>query len=334
MIRKLDVELVGKQLAEPVVDDRGMMLLPKDTVLTSEQVQYLIKRGFEDVLVRATQNQAAVTPAETLVRSIRLIFNEIRLGNSSVAQELGEEIVDSLFVQLQSEEEVVKLLLSVQAYDSLSYQHSAKSAAYSGLLAKWLGYPPHRIKNALISGLLHDVGKVNVPDYILNKTEPLTAQETEIARNHAFFGYAMIKSFDLDQEVLDGIRYHHERIDGSGYPDRLVGNQVSEFVQVIAIGDIFAALTSNISYRTAFNVFRSLEILLLEKLDPTLLRTFVDRFSRCFIGVMVLLNDNSVAEVLKISPSHPSRPIVLRNAEYVDLSQLAHQDKYISELVI
>lgn len=130
---------------------------------------------------------------------------------------------------------------------------------------------PDRLRVLSQAAMLHDIGKIGVPDSILNKPGPLTDEEFDIIKEHPVRGYTIIKEVRSLQGVLGGIRYHHVRLDGTGYPDGLAGVAIPLEARIIAVADVFDALTSGRSYRDAWPVSRALTAIRLDAgvgLDP------------------------------------------------------------------
>lgn len=157
--------------------------------------------------------------------------------------------------------EVEKLFLDVMkaiaalidAKDGYTHRHSERVAAFAVRLAQQLGWPADEQNVLELSGLLHDVGKIGVPDAILNKPGKLTDEEFAEMRRHAGHGAAILSNIDSARvtRLLPGVRYHHERWDGSGYPEGLAGEDIPLFGRVLAVADFLDALTSDRSYRAA-----------------------------------------------------------------------------------
>ena len=145
------------------------------------------------------------------------------------------------------------LARAIDARDPYTYEHSARVAAISEVLAAGLGMSAADVTTLRRAGLLHDIGKIGVPDRILGKTTPLTDEEWGIIRQHPVIGYDMLKDIPFLQPSLDAVRHHHERWDGEGYPDRLSGAQASTFARIVTLADAFDAMTSDRPYRKGFS---------------------------------------------------------------------------------
>jgi HD-GYP domain-containing protein (c-di-GMP phosphodiesterase class II) len=145
-------------------------------------------------------------------------------------------------------------------------------------LARDAGVPEAQLLWFEMGALLHDVGKVEVPEEILNKTDRLTASEWDVMREHPAAGERLVAGAHFPLQVMPMIRHHHERWDGAGYPDRLVGEEIPLWARLLSIADVYDALTTTRSYRTAFSVAEAATIMKGESgraFDPNLLERFL-----------------------------------------------------------
>src|SRR6266404_4747832 len=182
------------------------------------------------------------------------------------------------YIDEQAKSVVLSLARSIEAKDSLSEGHSDRMAEYVAELGKQEGLAEQELQELRIACLLHDVGKVAVPDSILMKPGLLDAEETEIVRQHPVVGERICAPLKSLRRILPVIRHHHERMDGSGYPDGLRGEQIPVQARVLQIADIYDALTTDRPYRVALTSEEALQILHHEaasgRLDTSLVREF------------------------------------------------------------
>lgn len=148
--------------------------------------------------------------------------------------------------------------------DSYTAGHSIRVAEYAVLIGKEYGLDSEQVGLLKKSALLHDIGKVGIPDIVLLKDGKLTEEEFEEIKKHPVIGAKILEQYNMDEELLrlvPGIRYHHERYDGFGYPDGLLGDDIPLFGRIIAVADAFDAMTSNRTYRAGMTVEKALDIL-------------------------------------------------------------------------
>src|ERR1700730_15244053 len=165
----------------------------------------------------------------------------------------------------------------IDARDPYTFEHSARVAAISLELAEGMGLPPADLVVLRRSGLLHDVGKIGVPDQILGKTGPLTDDEWASIRRHPVIGFEMLKDVPFLQPSLDPIRHHHERWDGEGYPDKLKGAATSLLARIVTLADAFDAMTSDRPYRKSFSFEFAAQTIVSEagrQFDPAVVEAF------------------------------------------------------------
>ena len=171
------------------------------------------------------------------------------------------------------------LVIAVDTKDRYTKRHSEDVARYALFLADRIGVTPELRSTLQLAGLLHDVGKIGIPDAILRKPGTLTAEEVGIVRQHVALGNLIVRDLpDLDQ-VRAGVRHHHERWDGRGYLDGLAGQEIPLVARILAVGDAFSAMTSDRPYRKALPVEEALKRLVDaadSQLDPALVLSFVE----------------------------------------------------------
>jgi putative two-component system response regulator len=181
----------------------------------------------------------------------------------------------------QAEDVIFSLARAIEARDHFTEEHVERVATYAVRLAELAGFPEGSLQDVRYGGILHDIGKIGVPDHILNKSGPLSPEEAAIMERHPVIGWEICQSLRSVAGVLPLVRHHHEKLDGSGYPDRLQGDAISVSARIMAIADIYDACTSHRSYRNAMTKDGACELLRSEavvgKLDAELVRLFIDR---------------------------------------------------------
>jgi HD-GYP domain-containing protein (c-di-GMP phosphodiesterase class II) len=198
-----------------------------------------------------------------LARQVAIVIRNARLFSE----------VRSLFLNL------VKSLISiVEAKHKYTRGHSERVNRISCFLGKHLGLRRHALEVLHWASLFHDVGKISVPDAILNKPGKLTDEEFDAIKQHPAVGFNVLSHIEQLREALPGIRHHHEKLDGSGYPDGLSGDEIPLMAKIIAVADVYDALTSSRSYRPAMSIDKALAIMHEgdgTHFDPRVLKIFV-----------------------------------------------------------
>lgn len=183
--------------------------------------------------------------AEVLVLRVRHIIDLVRLQrNLTTEVERKTKENESLSLHV-----VQTLAEAIDAKDTYTNGHSGRVALYSKEIARRAGYDKERLSDIYMMGLLHDVGKIGVPDAVINKPARLSDEEFELIKNHPVMGARILKKIKEMPKLATGARWHHERYDGSGYPDSLAGEDIPEEARIIAVADAYDAMTSRRSYR-------------------------------------------------------------------------------------
>lgn len=154
---------------------------------------------------------------------------------------------------------IQSLVRIVEAKDPYTRGHSERVAEYAAQVAARMGFGIEQVEMIKETAMIHDIGKLGIQDSILNKKEKLTEEEWEIIRRHPLIGEEIIKPVSLNQEILTTVRNHHERFDGTGYPDSLKGDNIHMFAQILSVVDAYDAMVSSRAYRQAMSRVDAIE---------------------------------------------------------------------------
>lgn len=171
---------------------------------------------------------------------------------------------------------------AIDAKDTYTNGHSGRVAAYSREIARRCGFSSRRVKDVYMMGLLHDVGKIGIPDAIINKPQKLTEDEYDMIKTHTVMGARILKNIYEMPGLVTGARWHHERYDGRGYPDALAGNDIPEEARIISVADAYDAMSSRRSYR---------DVLPQEAVRRELVKGRGTQFDPVFADVMIAMID-------------------------------------------
>ena len=174
-----------------------------------------------------------------------------------------------------------KLTTALEARDAYTHGHSKRVTRHSERVARELGMPQELVAKVRIAAAVHDVGKINTPRGVLTKPGRLDDREFEIVKQHPVDGAAMVRDLG-DADITAMVRHHHERLDGTGYPDRLAGDEIPLGARIIAVADTFDAMTSSRPYRAACKHKKALDVLAKEsgaQLDPAAVAAFMRYYS-------------------------------------------------------
>ena len=216
------------------------------------------------------------------------------------------------------------MIYCMRSYDDQTYVHSVNVAMMCQTMGEWLGLGEEDRKVLLMCGLMHDIGKLEIPREIITKKNHLTKEEREIVKEHPAIGYTIIKDLNLDNRVKMATYEHHEKCDGTGYPEGLKRAQISEFAKIVTIVDIYDSMISDRPYRKGICPFKVIEILIsegYEKYDIKYLITFLERISETYINKYVHLSTGETGRIIMINKNDLSRPLVQIDDSYLDLSR-------------
>ncbi|MBB6024761.1 HD-GYP domain-containing protein (c-di-GMP phosphodiesterase class II) [Paenibacillus sp. JGP012] len=242
--------------------------------------------------------------------------------------------LETLFVHLK-QYNVLTFSPRVMKEHDYIYHHAVLSAITSYQLAQWVDLPSKDWMQVAFAGLFHDIGNNKVDPQILHKPSSLTVEEQEEIRQHTKYGYQILKQA---KAINEGARLaalqHHEKVDGSGYPLHLTGTQIHIYAKIVAIADIFHAMTLERIYRKAQSPYLVLDQIQSEafgKLDPSIVNTFVQRSTQIHNGIRVKLSNNQIGEIIFSDRDHPTRPMVSVEGTIINLMQ--QRQLYIQEVL-
>ncbi len=208
--------------------------------------------------------------------------------------------------------------------DEYFISHCTNVALLNGLMGKWLNLPDKDIETLTLGGLLHDVGKTKIPSYILNAPRKLTPEEFEIVKMHSQFSYEMLCDNPNVSESVAGIaRWHHEKMNGQGYPDGLLGENIPLFARITSVSDVYDALVSKRCYKDAVTPFEVLDMLNESKfsdLDFSLVKVLLDNLPDELVGKTVFLSNGAIGKVKFINKNFLRYPIVDVQGEIISTS--------------
>jgi putative nucleotidyltransferase with HDIG domain len=239
-------------------------------------------------------------------------------------------------------------LMKVQGHDYYTYVHSMNVCTFSVALGTAIGLPKKPDLEWLgLGAMLHDVGKALVDQRLINKPGRLTEEEFKKMKDHVLLGYNTLReNHDLPEKVYEPVLQHHERWDGSGYPNGLKGGEISLFARTIAIADTYYALVSRRPHRREFLPHEAIEFIMAysgELFDPELVQLFSKRVPLYPTGVTVKLNGGEVGFVTNANVGFIGRPVVrvvydeeakpIKEPFDVDLKMAENQKKLIVEVL-
>ena len=325
-------ELVpGMEIAENIFNDWGAIIIAENSILDHSLIKGLnmlgIKRiktyrkaydvwdrSFEEFKIRYTQNLILIREViQDLYTGKPLDMGKINAITRSINEKNYEGI------------DILKFIGEGRVADEYIYTHCINVAMLSMLIARWLRLGEEETEEVEKAGLLHDIGKSRIAPSIVNKPGPLLPHEFEEIKKHPAYGYEILKGVEgLPDEICRGVLMHHEREDGSGYPAALKRESISEYARIIAVADIYDAMTSDRTYlrkQSPFSAFEYLESVSLKELDTRITEVFLENAPSFYVGEKFFLNSGEICEIVFIDPKKPSKPLIKIGERYVDLSR-------------
>ncbi len=338
----------------------GAVSIDETSMLTEEEVQAALQAAMTQKLANtpktAEQPSVPETPKNEVAYSQQVkrskSFQEYSLNSTLVTNTLQKQlegfvnegkpmdfdellrVVKSLITPGQTIIQYFDMLHNLRSIDDSVYSHSLNVAMISRILGKWLKWSGDDLDQLVIAGLLHDIGKMKIPPEVLNKEGKLTDEEFEMIRWHPRAGYDLIKDLNIDSRIKKAALQHHERCDGTGYPEKATVASLDEFSMVIAIADVYDAMTAARKYRAPlcpFQVIREFERDGFHKYKTQFLLTFLQRIATTYQNNRVILNDGRAAKIILLNQNALSEPLVqLNDGSCIDL---ASSPLYIQSIV-
>jgi putative nucleotidyltransferase with HDIG domain len=254
-------------------------------------------------------------------------FNDLIRGDDTIHEEVLMEEVNQILQEGRNKMHVMEMLHGIRDYDDAIFIHSVNVALICNILAGWLRFSTEDMNTITLAGLLHDIGKMKIPREIMLKPGILSKEEYKTIQTHSIWGFEILKDQPVDLRVKYAALMHHERCDGSGYPNGFMGDQINYFAKIVAIADVYDAMTCNRNYRKKmcpFYVVESFEREGFLKYDPKYLMIFLGEIVQSYLHNTVRLSDGREGEVVLINKLALSKPMVKVGDEFIDLSKESH----------
>ena len=346
MLKSYDVtELrAGMKVGRAVNDLDGRTLIPANVKLTSELIDNLRGKNVFSVYIDVTPEDYAPLPdsqehlldqdylkcyKNCFAVTQNLYYGYANTGKLDMA-ELAELIRASNISELCDDgAKAITQIHNMKRNGDYVIHHALNVGILSGIMAHWLDYRAKQVGELVITGLLSEIGKMQISKGILNKTGKLDEEELAEVQKHVVYGYAMLISSPLKnlKNVLLGVLHHHERCDGSGYPGKLRDEKISDFGKIIAVLDIYDAMATHRAYAKKNSPFDIIKVLygdaLAGKLDTRFVVVFTKKLLQALNGSWVGLSDGQRAKIVYIDDSRvTSLPIVQTlKDEFLDLNK-------------
>jgi len=310
----------GMILAKTIYTDDGRVLLSEGVELKEQYIARLVdcnilKVYVEDeisdgVVVKDVISEKTRLETKMLVRNIMEDCKAKAQFESEAVKEAVQRIIDELI----ENPHIIYNLSDIRSMDNYTFSHSVNVCVLSLITGIRLGMTQPELICIGTGSILHDVGKVAVSEQLLKKPCELDDDEFEEIKKHTIYGYDIVKrSEGISPESQIVVLEHHERMDGSGYPLGLKGECIHPFSKIVAVADVYDALTSDRIYRRKVKPYKVVEYLTnpcIKHFDSTVIRSFIKTIAIYPLGTGVVLNTGEKGIVVKLNSAHPTRPVV------------------------
>ena len=245
--------------------------------------------------------------------AVTLMFSEVRMGKALEIEGV-ESLVEEINQSMERNPNALLTLIRLKNVNEYTYMHSVAVCMLMVALGRQLGLGAAQIKQAGTAGLLHDIGKMVIPNEVLNKPGKLTDEEFAVMRSHPERGWEILKScYQVHETALDVCLHHHERVDGKGYPKKLSGETLTLFARMGAVCDIYDAISSDRCYKLAWSPAESIRKMASWKdghFDETVFQAFVKTIGIYPSGTLLKLKSGRLGVVMEQSTKKLTTPIV------------------------
>jgi len=331
--------LIGSVVKNDVFNGQGLLVIPANTELSEIHIDLIKKHNItilpHHLKVRpgaSSEPQAPAPPPpgkktnDVLVshatEEMKDVFVRFRAGEAPTVSEMKSNLIPSIQEAIEVPT-LFGLLAGLQAKDDYTFRHNIGVSVISTMIGKWLNLDSEKLQTLTLAAALHDIGKVKIEDDILNKPGKFTDEEYALMKRHTTYGHEILNARnDLPPEVPVVALQHHERLDGKGYPFGITGDKMSYFSKIVAVADVFHAMTTNRVYRGEIPFYKVLLQMKEDgfgKMDPFICNLFVHRMMEMSIGCEVLLTNQSTGSIVLVYPDDPIHPLVQVDGQFVDL---------------
>jgi len=349
----------GMITADDVLSPSGQLIIPKNTTLNPRLVSRLKLYNVKKVCVIITDDVAQelnaraeknkpLNPEKTTPqfkqfnRTYQDMANDLEAAFKTVIEHPYDNydpapIIDQILELAKTVKNTMHLMNTLQLlreYDDTLYIHSISVALIAHTIASQQNFTEEELRSLIFACAFHDIGKAQIPAEILYKPGRLSDEEYALVKEHAQKGYEILHKAEFPQEIQMAALLHHERCDGSGYPSALTTEMIPVFAKIIAIADVYDAMTARRSYRKeicSFDVIAEFENSGYQKFDVTLLLSFLSSIAQSHVNNKVRLSNSLIGTIVMINQHKLSKPVVNIDGTFVDLSK--EKDLTILELL-
>lgn len=351
-MRQVDLQNIttGATLGQTIYTVDGKVLLRRGISLTLRYIERLKSMGFTSIYVNdglvddiMPEEVISLQTRTQAVHCVHNVLNNVKQQKAFKVDE-AQKAVSNIIDNILGNKEMLGSLGDIRTHDDYTFFHSVNVTVLSVLMGMFMHYNHEKLFDLGMGVLLHDVGKTVIPLEILNKPGPLTDEEYELIQKHCWEGFEILRTNPQIKVTSAHVALqHHERINGTGYPRKLKGNDILDFARIVAVADVFDAMTNDRCYRKKIPMYQVRQFLIDNSgtmFDSVVVERFIQKVAAYPQGTKVLLNDGRSGLVIRQNNMDPERPHVrlfwydrgtLEKPEEVDL--LKHSGLQILEVL-
>lgn len=319
----------GSIIAQDVYGSDGVLLIKKGSMFREQYIPRFIDAGVQEIFV---EENGSMTPETvmTIRRSLNIqdvihdktrthAQNQIKKTmmkfksvSGSDVQRIGQ-IVEDMIEQLLDKKDFVFALSQLRSVDDYTYQHSVNVGVLSLIIGIDLGLEKESLRHLGMGAILHDIGKIMVPEDIIKKPAKLTSEEFQEVKRHTEYGYDILIQTNIPEEAAKIALHHHEKFDGTGYSRGLKNTKIPLFARIVAVADVYDAMSNDRVYQRKSppdKVFREITHLGEKHFDTHIMETFAKHINIYPTGTGIVLNTGHRGIVLYQNKLYPESPIV------------------------
>ena len=316
----INEKITGEVLAKSVFNEEGKLLLQAGTKISKNHLQVLHEANISEVYVE-DDNYCLISLPDSYYKytynhAKQILEKRIdcRYLMPSASNPKVRDTIYRLMEEILCDKGIISILASMKWVDEYTFEHSIHVCMLSLIMGIGVGYNIRRLKDLGIGAILHDIGKLRIPENILKKPAKLTDEEFEEIKKHTIYGYGILKQNKNISMISAFIAIgHHERYDGSGYPMHLKHENIHECARIVAVADVFDALTTDRVYRKKMKLNEAIEYITdfsSNYFDRKIVNAFVSYLPLYQEGTGVILNTGERGLVANANKDMPTRPVV------------------------
>lgn len=329
----------GMVIDQSIIDKSGRILVTRKTVLDDYKIDALRKMKISGVYIREGEEEIVESGVEAspetlqkiekltkqdrskvkltesvkarVAEGMQFMFSNPRAeGFMDAANSISEELMKAI-----TENDAIAVDIDIlKVSDEYTFKHSVDVASMAMIIGKQYGLSDKDVYQIGVAGLLHDLGKAEIPNEVLNKPSKLTEEEFALMKKHPVLGYNLLKEKpNMVPEILLGVLQHHEKMDGGGYPLGLGASRICPYARIIAVADIYDALVTERPYKKGFSPRDAVEMIMAmtAELDMKVIQVFLGSVILYPVESLVQLSNGETARVVENNTNYPTRPKVV-----------------------